>query len=640
MKKISIILLSLVLVFSTPLMAQKSTKKKKDKKEKVKKDKKKKKEKSADFIRETKDSKDYQVEDRADISKPEMPKYDVDQTFQTGKKRKKQQEAFKKRKYYFPSKPQNAWQIGIFGGLSTLVSDVTPNFFYGNKPALPGHNFGLYVSKSWSYIFSTRLRYSTLTMFTNDAVASTLTSNQVAGTNRFNDKKLDAPGQYLAGQQFFHNSRTQGHDLNLDLVFSIGNLKFHKERTNVIFKIFPSLGVFMYQTFYDHFDENGNAYDYTTVANLNNTGVVSRGDVIKTLSAMRDGKYETRAEEHTVNDENKFLNYNTRFVFGVGAGVTFRLLKWMYLDIETRQMLSKDDLIDGMQWEEPLAVSSTPVSRSLTANFDSYNQTTLGLTFNLVGKKTEEPLTMLNPMHYTYQKLAEADPEKAIDDLLKDDDKDGVPNRLDQEDDTPEGSPVDPKGIALDSDKDGIIDLNDNEPFSPPGYNVDDKGVALGTDEALKGKVENIVNNMELKNGGGVNCDALSIELPSVHFDKDKYNIKPEYYSHIHEVAQRMLMCPNAKVVAVGSTDKDDNSKYNEQLSYNRVDRVIDYITKTYGIDRNRFIVKYDGESAAKGRTASEQYEERKVSFRLAGDETGESNPSEPHPGMKAGKSK
>lgn len=647
MKK-AILLFLLALGFNNTYIFAQKTKKEKTKKEKKTKKAKGTKDKAKEtFIYDTENSEDYKKEDRVEISKLAMPKYDVDQQFQTGKKKKAQQEAFKNRKYYFPSKPQNAWQIGVFGGLSTMASDVTPNMFQGNKPAFPGHNFGLYVSKSWSYIFSTRLRYSTMVMFNNNATASTLTTNQINALNRANDNFNGTPlttptgNEFYAGQQFFHNSRTQGHDLNLDFVFSFGNLKFHKERTNILFKAFPALGVMMYQTFHDHFDANGNPYDYTTLANLNNLGVNNRSDIYKKLASMRDGKYETRAEEHSVHDENKFLGYNPRFIFGLGAGVTIRLAKWIYLDIESRQMFMKDDLLDGMQWQEPFSIGTKAISRGATSNFDSYNQTTLGLTFNLIGKKTTEPITMLNPIHYTYQKLAEADPEKAIDDLLKDDDGDGVPNRLDQEENTVEGAPVDPKGRAIDSDKDGIIDFQDEEPFTSPEFisNVDDKGVAKGADEMLKGKVESIVNEMELKSSG-IDCDALSIELPSVHFDKDKYNIKPEYYAHIHEVAQRMLMCPASKVVATGHADKDNNSKYNEQLSYNRVDNVIDYLVDTYGIDRNRFVVKFDGENTAKGKTASEQYKERKVAFKLVESETGDSNPSEPHPGMKAGKAK
>lgn len=651
MKKYLFIILSFTFIISHSVFAQKAKKDKKDKEKiGVLQD---------QFLYDQEKSENYKKEDRSAVSKPTMPRYDADQDFHVSKKRIKQQDAYQDRKYFFPAKPHNAWQIGVFGGFSTLSGDVTPNFMYGNKPALPGHNFGLHVTKAWSYMFSTRLRYSTLTMFTNDATASTLTNEQYANVNQ----RSSGLYGYTRGQQFFHNSRTQGHDLNLDFIISFGNLAFHKERTNFNFKIFPAVGMLMYQTFYDHYDENGNVYDYNSLANLNNLNERKRSDILKDLSAMRDGKYETRAEQHTVADENKLLGYNPRFVFGIGGGFTFRLTKFLYLDIETRQMLMRDDLLDGMQWQEPEGASAIATSKGQTRNFDSYNQTTVGLTFNFVGKKTAEPLTMLNPMHYSYQKVAEADPQAAIDDLLKDDDADGVPNRLDQEEATVTGAQVDPKGIALDSDKDGIIDFNDNEPFSPPGYPVDDKGVAIGNfanklQESLgviekdgqlgyiggDGKFVAFDKNNSVFNGmggGGATggCSA-GVELPSVHFDKDKYNIKPEYYAHLHQVAQKLLSCPNSKVMATGMADKDNDTKYNEQLSYNRVDAVVDYLVATYGLDRERFIVTYEGEKTAKGTSAVQQYEDRKVDFKLVEKADGKSNPSEPHPGMKAGSGK
>ena len=60
-----------------------------------------------------------------------------------------------------------------------------------------------------------------------------------------------------------------------------------------------------------------------------------------------------------------------------------------------------------------------------------------------------------------------------------DDDNDGVSNAFDQEPDTPEGCPVDTRGMTLDSDMDGFPDCDDKEPFSPPGYPIDDNGVVV-----------------------------------------------------------------------------------------------------------------------------------------------------------------
>ncbi len=309
------------------------------------------------------------------------------------KKEKVEKTVVEKRNLTF-TKPKNAWQVGVFGGASTLVSDVTPNFFYGNNPALPGHNFGLFVSKSWSYLISTRLRYSTSVMFATDAVPSTLTRNQYSSVNRSNG--IGFENKYAIGETIFHNSRTQGHDINFDLVFTLGNINYHRERSPIVFRVFPSIGMFMYQTFYDHLDENGNPYDYASLANLNDLGVSDRTEILTALSEMRDGKYETRAEEHSVFDEDKLLGYSPRVTFGLGAGFAVRLTKFLSLDVESRQMFTNDDLIDGMQWQEP--GSNDGESRNRTLGLDSYNQTTLGLTYSFVTKKVGEPLCMQNPL--------------------------------------------------------------------------------------------------------------------------------------------------------------------------------------------------------------------------------------------------
>lgn len=550
----------------------------------------------------------FQLEDRREVSKPAMPTYEENQGFNEQKKKSTQQEAYMDNKYYFPAKPKNAWQIGLRGGLATLNGDISQNFFKGNKPFVPGYTFGAYVKKSWNYMFSTRLNYSFFEMWNSNWEASTVVPQFASATT--------LGSEYSAGSAIFHNSHTVGHDATLDLMVSFGNKKYHKERTKVLFNMFVSAGGMMYSTWYDQLDENGNAYDYTSIQ----SAIANGGDkkaTIQALNELRNGVYETVAEGQPASANGNFIgNYSFTPVFGGGAGITFRVNRVIDFDIEGRLMATRSDLIDGQQWEE---------TGTLTSNFDTYATATVGMNFKLVGKKKTEPTTMLNPMHYSYQKLAENDPEEAINELLKDDDGDGVPNRLDEEEDTPEGAPVNPKGQALDSDSDGIIDLNDEEPFSPPGLPVNDKGVAQLPPAPEVGK------------GNGFDCEE-GIPLPSVHFDKDKYNIKPEFYAHLHNVAERMVACPDMKVNATGMTDKDDNNKYNEQLSFNRVEAVINYLNNNYGIDRNRFIVNFEGENNASGTSNIKKYEERKVSLeQIKGSVSGSSNPAPPHPSIKAG---
>lgn len=609
MKKIFTILLCSLFVLGIQAQDKKGKEKKenKEKREKTESAEGKKKDDADVFIGEP-NGDDYQLEERREVSKPSMPLLDVDQAFNQQKKKKEQQDAYNSNEYYFPAKPKNAWVFGLKGGIASVNGDISPNFFKGNKPFVPGYTFGAYFKKPINYMFSLRGGYNFMEMWNNDAEISTI-SPQLA---------LRVPNignNYGAGSRIVHNSHTVAHEVVFDAIVSFGNVKYHKERTKVVFNLFASAGAFMFSTWYDHLDENGNAYDYSSI-----DFDQKDKEIFKELETLRNGVYETRSE--TALEEGEGIlgsSFELIPAFGGGAGLTFRLSRIIDLDFEARVMATRNDEIDGQRWEE---------TATLTANYDTYASFTAGLAFKLVGKKKTEPLTLLNPMHYTYQRIAENDPERAIEELLKDDDGDGVPNRLDQEENTPEGAPVNPKGIALDSDNDGVIDVNDEEPFSPPGLPVNEKGVAQ-----LPPAPPAFDANKAFA------CD--NVALPSVHFDKDKYNIKPEFYAHLHNLADKMMVCPDLKIKATGMTDKDDNEKYNEQLSWNRVNAVIDYISEKYGIDKSRFIVKFEGESNAKASTSTEQYKERKVVLEQAADgETGESAPAPPHPGLKAGSDK
>lgn len=578
------------------------------------KEKKKKRDDADIFISAPENSEDYQIEDRRKTSKPLQPLFDVDQEFNSQKKKAKQQKAFSDNEYYFPAKPKHAWQVGINGGIASVNGDVSQHFFGGARPFVPGYTFGGYVKKPFSYMFSLRTKYQFMEMYNMDHRASTITDEILNRTDL-------GSGGYEAGKRIYHNSTTVSHDLTLDAVITFGNMRFHKERSKVVFNVFVSAGAFMYRTWMDHFDENGNPYDYNSIPVVG--GDVSRKDVIEALNEMRNGVYGSSAEG---SDGSGPLGYTIRPVAGVGFGFTFRLNRIMDLDLETRMMFTKDDLLEGHRWQEPSASTNTTNSRGLTGDFDSYMTTTLGLNFKLVGKKKTEPATLLNPMHYTYAKLAEADPDRVLNELMKDSDGDGVPDLWDEEPDTPEGAPVDPKGRALDSDGDGIIDLYDLEPFSPPGYPVDEHGVSIRPEPETKGSVL-----------AGAICNDVET-LPSIHFAKDKYYISPEFYAHLHTVAEKLILCKDLRIVAIGTTDKDYTGNYNDQLSWNRVNAAVDYITENYGVDRSRFIVRFEGKENATGKYPIEQYKERRVYFQAAkAGETGSSNPEAPFPNIKAG---
>ncbi len=86
--------------------------------------------------------------------------------------------------------------------------------------------------------------------------------------------------------------------------------------------------------------------------------------------------------------------------------------------------------------------------------------------------------------------------------------------------------------------------------------------------------------------------------LPMLHFDLDKYAIRPESYPKLHQIATVMKNCPTMCVTAHGHTDVRSSNNYNRVLSYKRAKRAVDYLVANYGIDRSRFKVMYGGEDS------------------------------------------
>lgn len=107
--------------------------------------------------------------------------------------------------------------------------------------------------------------------------------------------------------------------------------------------------------------------------------------------------------------------------------------------------------------------------------------------------------------------------------------------------------------------------------------------------------------------------------LPMIHYDLNKSQIKPEYYSHLHNVAQVMKKCPEVCVVAQGHTDTRSTNDYNRALSYMRAKAAVDYLTDTYKIDRSRIKLMYGGEEnpmVISPRSEAHHFMNRRVEFR------------------------
>jgi outer membrane protein OmpA-like peptidoglycan-associated protein len=78
------------------------------------------------------------------------------------------------------------------------------------------------------------------------------------------------------------------------------------------------------------------------------------------------------------------------------------------------------------------------------------------------------------------------------------------------------------------------------------------------------------------------------VVLYGIHFDTDKYDIKPESEPTLGEIARLLQQDPTLRLNVVGHTDNVGGLEYNEDLSERRAASVVTYLTGRHGIDASR----------------------------------------------------
>jgi len=110
------------------------------------------------------------------------------------------------------------------------------------------------------------------------------------------------------------------------------------------------------------------------------------------------------------------------------------------------------------------------------------------------------------------------------------------------------------KVVILDSDGDGVPDNLDKCPGTPKGARVNKDGCWV---------------------------------LGDVLFDFDRYNIKPQFYHLLDEVAVVFEKNPGLRVRIEGHTDNVGTAAYNMKLSLRRANSVMNYLMKK-GVAKDR----------------------------------------------------
>jgi outer membrane protein OmpA-like peptidoglycan-associated protein len=189
-----------------------------------------------------------------------------------------------------------------------------------------------------------------------------------------------------------------------------------------------------------------------------------------------------------------------------------------------------------------------------------------------------------------------------------DSDADGVPDAEDLCPNAKPGDKPDPtqKGCPVDSDKDGVPDAEDLCPGDAPGAHpdaaragcpqpdADHDGVPDAEDACPKDVGD--TNSADPKANG---CPKLTVqsgavfELRSVHFETNKWELLPESFPILDEVARALNEhAEYDKVVVEGHADDRGTHEWNLRLSKHRAQSVVEYLAK-HGVRRAR--LSYEG---------------------------------------------
>jgi len=504
------------------------------------------------------------------------------------------------------------WELGVGVGLYNISGDV-PSLMLWNKG---GYGFSAHVRKALGYVGSVRLDYN----YGNGKGLEFQPSSGYMKDPAWNGTNN---GYNYAGKPVFYNYKTESHQLNLDVVISLGNILFHHTRTKVDPYIFGGIAANAYQTWINALNDGksgfgpNSGYDFTAIMakyGPNNFQHSDRKAIKKDLQEIFDDSYETNAETDARTRRPTFFSTKKlSFAATFGAGVQYRISRRINLSLEDRVTFfptTNEDLLDGQRWDEnTVNVPGPGVIGIPSQNKDGINYLSLGFNFNLGGgSRNVEPLYWLNPLDYSYGELSTPRHMILPDPILPDADGDGIADQFDKCPGTPAGVAVDSHGCPMDTDGDGVPDDRDKQLITPTECQpVDADGV---------GKCPCHCEGQMITGTCG------NIAPGNIMFAPGSARITPSMEAQLATLAAQMQANPDCRVVVAGNAG---GSKLAQQRSWDRVNAVIEYMSEKSNIDRNRFIFQYEGAAPENG-----------VMYRSANEgEEGPSNVAPPHPDLR-----
>jgi hypothetical protein len=518
-------------------------------------------------------------------------------------KRMGQQNEFWNNSTSFPAKPRNMWEIGVSTGIFTVSGDVPSVVF-------TAPNFGVHVRKSFGYIFSLRAEYiNTVAKGLQWKAAENYAKNSAwSQAGYFAPRNFKGAGGVLIQENqsisaagvvtrsptrdiIYYNYKTKVQDLGLQGIFTLNNIRFHKQKTGIVIYGGGGIGVTLFNAKVNAIgDGNGKPNykaDFVQIYNDNSAAGTTlykkRKAIRSALKSAMDDTYESVADNE--NNTRPLTGTNTVKPSGtVLAGVAFKLGKRINLAIEDRWTFVKTDLLDGQRWQEQAMGDA-----SLTRDFDSYNYASIGLNFNLGGKSVE-PLYWLNPLDYAYSELNTPKHMKLPKSECEDNDGDGVCDFLDKEPSTPAGCPVDTHGVTRDTDGDGVPDCKDKQLITPTECQpVDADGIGKCPEPAC-------CKNAPVT-GGEASCPS---DYPSLSFKGNGCTLSNDNKAMLSAVASKMKSAPNCSININGYPAASKAAQANCNC---RNEAIKKYLVEKEGISADRISINCEVSDGANSNT-------------------------------------
>ncbi len=306
----------------------------------------------------------------------------------------------------------------------------------------------------------------------------------------------------------------------------------------------------------------------------------------------------------------KGLFHTSELIFPTALGFKYHLSNSIDLSLEATYRFTTTDKLDGLV-DNAIPAPSNPKAIVSLSRYQGYAND----KYAMLGLKISYKLKCCKP---GYNNIEWHDPQEAIlrnvdaemaklKSLLSDSDKDGVSDAFDKEPNTPAGVRVDGAGQALDVDGDGVADYKDDQPFSPKGATVNpENGVAVDSDNDGVPDVIDLEPNS--KSGALVNFRGVTIGqregatatstatasdkplfiFPSVYFDLNSNEIRPQYYDVLSDAARSLIKYPDVKVDIFGNCDVRGGDQLNNDLGKRRAEAVANYLKKNFNISADR----------------------------------------------------